>query len=103
MTSVRLPCPLCDGCGETVLDELAARALFDALIDKWHNQPSGQPRLPLHLYLGWTREQYAAYVERGELPSKAAEPILAIETSAGTIEVVGDASVPRDSFRLRQR
>lgn len=41
---------------ETVLDK----------IDAWHESNSN---LQLHEYLGWTREEYKAYVERGTIPT----------------------------------
>lgn len=38
---------------------------IDDLIEKWHD---GDSKLPLHEYLGLTFEEYAYFVEKGELP-----------------------------------
>lgn len=42
---------------------------IDDRIDAWHDG-DGDEDQPLHEYLGWTREQYAAWVERGEFPDE---------------------------------
>jgi hypothetical protein len=33
---------------------------IDDLVDEWHRSPDGQE---LHDYLGWTEEEYSAWVE----------------------------------------
>lgn len=43
------------------------------LIDHWHSQPQTTTTDPLHVYLGWTREEYAHYVMTNEIPDVAAE------------------------------
>ncbi len=43
---------------------------IDDAIDLWHD--GGGKGLALHEFLGWTWEQYAAYVERGEIPTPEA-------------------------------
>lgn len=40
----------------------------DDLIDRWAD--SYVDRMPLHEFLGWTPEQYARYVEDGEIPEE---------------------------------
>jgi len=38
----------------------------DDYIDRWHDQPENG--IPLHDFLGLTRDEYARFVERSELP-----------------------------------
>jgi hypothetical protein len=41
---------------------------IDDRIDAWHD--GGGRNLELHEYLGWTREQYKAWLERSEYPTE---------------------------------
>ena len=56
-------------------DYLAGRAEPEQIhdhIDDWHDHPDFA--VSLHTYLGMTLEQYAAWVERGELPERQPQP-----------------------------
>ena len=41
---------------------------IDNRVDEWHDAPEGELDGPLHEALGWTSEEYAAWLERNELP-----------------------------------
>ena len=43
------------------------KEVIDDLIDEWHE---GDSELPLHEFLGWTEEEYKAWVEFGQLPER---------------------------------
>lgn len=44
----------------------ARRSNLDRLVDEWHNGAGAEEAL--HEYLGWTWDEYRAYVERGVFP-----------------------------------
>lgn len=51
-----------------MVDESERDSKIDDAIDRWHAAPEDECEGSLHDYLGWTWEEYAAYVESRELP-----------------------------------
>jgi len=49
--------------------ETRAEEEINNLIDQWHLGVAGQD-LALHEWLGWTREEYALWVEVGTIPTQ---------------------------------
>ena len=52
----------------TLSEEEHQQALVETKIEEWHDAEGGG--VPLHEWLGWSVEEYAAYVERGKLPKR---------------------------------
>ena len=49
-------------------DDKVLRDRIDATIEAWHNELDTDKTLPE--WLGWTKEEYAIFVERGEIPDR---------------------------------
>lgn len=43
--------------------------LIDDAVDEWHESGPEEKR-ELYEFLGWTQEEYKAFVERGETPAE---------------------------------
>ncbi|HTU59574.1 MAG TPA: hypothetical protein VMF89_14085 [Polyangiales bacterium] len=52
----------------TLSEEEHQQALVETKIEEWHDAEGGG--VALHEWLGWSVEEYAAYVERGKLPKR---------------------------------
>jgi hypothetical protein len=50
------------------VSEVEREERIDNRVDEWHDAPEGELDGPLHEALGWTSEEYAAWLERNELP-----------------------------------